>query len=91
VVASDSGSIAACYWLKLSGADIAAYGTGTPADDTDAAPFSSSAWPDFGTDWSSYQWMGPGDENLLSPKFWKSIGGWNGGSNPEFPKLWWEP
>lgn len=24
-----------------------------------------------------------------SAKFWKSLGGWNGGT-PEYPKLWWE-
>ena len=23
-------------------------------------------------------------------KFWKSLGSWNNGVNPEYPKLWWE-
>jgi hypothetical protein len=76
-------SITACYWKNVSG-DNADYGIGSSASNTNAVIFSIVAWPTIATD---TQW-GTGDGSG-SGKYWKSLGGWNGG-NPVYPKLYYE-
>jgi hypothetical protein len=90
---NNSSTITACYWLKLTGA--AAKGIGSPAGDSEAAPFAQDAWPQFTTDWLAYKWTSPGDETAPGTKYWKSLGQWSSnpadGSKSVFPKLYWEP
>lgn len=58
--------------------------------------FGSSAWPAY-TDSNSPWYVDPNPDGSYTNngatfsncKFWKSGGGWNGGS-PVYPKLWWE-
>jgi hypothetical protein len=72
------GTVTACYWMYDPN-DDARTGIGYPASDTNAAPFSSTEWPnDRMPGWAT----GSGNR-------WKSLGGWNSG-NPVFPSLWFE-
>jgi hypothetical protein len=88
-------SIHANYWFNVSG-DNADYGIGEDPDsdddigssDTDAAPFSGTAWPSAGTDPGQNLEWGTGNGSA-SGNYWKSLGGWNDG-NPIYPRLWYE-
>jgi hypothetical protein len=87
------GNITACYWLNLSGdgslspaSASAGIGPGFAEDITTA--FSQDGWPSTLDD---AEW-GTGDGSG-SGKYWKTLGGWNGGNygrDSDFPKLWWE-
>ena len=94
-ISGSSGTIIACYntgeVIGHTGAPAEAIGgtkqgcyrkdgsgTGT------ATVFGSAAWPSTG---ANAQW-GIGDGSG-DGKYWKSLGGWNGG-NPEYPKLFFE-
>jgi hypothetical protein len=80
VVGYVSGSgVNANYWKS----GTAAKGIGTGTDTT--ILFSGTAWPTTG---ENSQW-GTGDGSG-NGKYWKSLGGWNGGS-PVYPRLWYEP
>jgi hypothetical protein len=75
--------ITACYWKDISD-DNADYGIGEPEGNTGTIIFSNTAWPTTSTD---TQWgIGDGSGDC---KYWKSLGGWNGG-NPVYPKLYYE-
>ncbi len=54
---------------------------------TEEHVFSASAWPvsTAGTVW----YADPSNDGTAN-KYWKSLGSWNGGTAPEYPKLWWE-
>ncbi|GHT55246.1 hypothetical protein FACS1894109_01430 [Spirochaetia bacterium] len=87
------GPITACYWLYRPGANAPTYGIGSPASNTGATKFASTAWPTTGT---HTEW-GIGDGSG-SGKYWKSLGGWVAGlvggidgAGSVFPKLYWEP
>jgi hypothetical protein len=80
---SSSSSIIACYWKDITD-DNADYGIGNPTSNTGTTIFALGAWPITGT---HTQW-GTGDGSG-NGKYWKSLGGWNGG-NPIYPKLWLE-
>jgi hypothetical protein len=80
---SSSSSISACYWKDMSNA-AADYDTGSPANNTGTSIFGITAWPAIATD---IEW-GTGDGSG-SGKYWKSLGGWNGG-NPVYPTLFFE-
>lgn len=56
------------------------------AADYGTTVFGASAWPSASVDvlWTASP-TADGSEN----QYWKSLGGWNGGS-PVYPKLWWE-
>ncbi|KAA6350153.1 hypothetical protein EZS27_002419 [termite gut metagenome] len=54
--------------------------------DNNTYDFNVNYWP---SDAPSLNW-GKGDDSA-NGKYWSSVGGnWNGGVNPEFPKLYWE-
>ncbi|MDR2534316.1 MAG: fimbrillin family protein [Tannerellaceae bacterium] len=73
------GGVSKCYYLTGS------YGIGgNITSNPEPTPF-SSGWPDE-TEWGPYY---NGDSHESGP--WQSYGSWNGGVNPIFPKLWWEP
>jgi hypothetical protein len=71
---------AANYWK--SGTAVKGIGI---ADTDTPIQFSGTAWPSAG---ENAEW-GTGDGSG-SGKYWKTLGGWNGGS-PVYPKLWYEP
>ena len=73
----DHDLILLSYWLNVAG-DDAIYGIGNTESNNNAMPFNES-WPF----WS----IGNGSDDA----YWKTLGYWNGGVNPVFPKLWYEP
>ncbi|MDR1984627.1 MAG: Ig-like domain-containing protein [Prevotellaceae bacterium] len=83
VIGDNNANVTACYWKDVTG-DDANYGIGNQGSNTDATPFSASAWP---SDAENAEW-GIGDGSG-SGKYWKSLGNWNSG-NPIFPKLFFE-
>jgi hypothetical protein len=84
-------TITACYWQDRSG-DNANYGIGYYSNgygvygptNIGTTIFALGAWPTIRT----HQQWGIGDGSG-DGKYWKSLGGWNGG-NPIYPKLWFE-
>jgi hypothetical protein len=78
------------YWFNVLG-DNAEYGIGyndsSPfLSNTDAAPFSDSAWP---SDGDNLQWGIGASDGSGDGTYWKTLGSWNGG-DPIYPKLWFE-
>jgi hypothetical protein len=73
------------YWKSGTAAN-GGLGGGEP--DT-TIPFSGTAWPSAGSGSGQNAEWGAGDGSG-SGKYWKALGGWNGGS-PVYPKLWYEP
>jgi hypothetical protein len=92
-------TIANNYWRDVSddsvtwgiGYEASSPTTGSPwHSDTDATPFSSTAWPSANPVDPGYhvQW-GPGNntaDGTGDGKYWKSLGSYGG----EYPKLWYE-
>ncbi len=82
---------AGCYWLRHGSEE--ATGSGTPAG---TAAFGSTSWPDATImGWAIYDGDGTAPPAVESGKYWKSLGQWQSGGNPDgansrFPKLWWE-
>jgi hypothetical protein len=96
------GTATACYNLgtvtggsSIIGGDgtvTACYRGGASPVNNNATEFSATAWPGPGI---HQQWdeddgtaPGPDPKNPVGP-YWKSLGGWNGGT-PIYPKLYWE-
>jgi hypothetical protein len=71
-----------CYWTKSAESNTAVNGVGEPASNTEILLFGGSNWPTNTAQWGTGD--GSGDN-----KYWKSLGGWNGG-NPVYPKLYFE-
>jgi hypothetical protein len=82
----DSGSAVSNYWRD--GVGTATAGIGSSSSNTNATPFSDTAWPSAGTGAGQDPQWGIGDGSG-DGKYWKNLGGWNGGS-PVYPKLWYE-
>jgi hypothetical protein len=76
---NNGGTLTSSYWTK--GNSTATKGVGTGTDTT--KEFSDTAWPS-----ASESGWGIGNDSGAN-RYWKSLGGWNGGT-PEYPKLWWE-
>ncbi|MDR1155628.1 MAG: DUF4988 domain-containing protein [Bacteroidales bacterium] len=86
---SGQGYLRDCYWKDIASDD--AINGGISIGDaingsisTGTTIFAINAWPTTGT----HQQWGTGDGSG-DGKYWKSLGGWNGG-NPVYPKLWFE-
>jgi hypothetical protein len=77
----NAGKINFCYWTK--GSSTATQGVGTDTGTSYTYEFSASAWPV-----SNMPGWGIGDDSTVNT-YWKSLGGWNGGT-PDYPVLWWE-
>jgi hypothetical protein len=75
----NQGTATSSYWTK--GSSTATKGVGTGTDTT--TEFSASAWPT-----TAESGWGIGDGSGANT-YWKSLGGWNGGT-PTYPTLWWE-
>ncbi|GHV94144.1 hypothetical protein AGMMS50293_04640 [Spirochaetia bacterium] len=87
-------NLLANYWQESSKLGTNGYhGIGWPANTDNAKPFGETStlirpldpWPRAET---QHDW-GIGDGSGRS-KYWKNLGSWNGGTNPVFPKLFWE-
>jgi hypothetical protein len=81
VCGSNDGTITACYWKDVPD-DDANYGLNGSSGETTI--FTLPSWPSASI---NAQW-GVGDGSG-DGKYWKSLGGWNGG-NPIYPKLFYE-
>ncbi|MDR1981706.1 MAG: fimbrillin family protein [Tannerellaceae bacterium] len=75
----NNSTITSCYWTK--GDSDATRGVGSGTDTTEE--FSATAWPD-----ASIPGWGRGNGEVDNT-YWKSLGGWNGGT-PKYPTLHWE-
>jgi hypothetical protein len=71
------------YWETSTATN--GIGPGSVANTT--TPFSGTAWPTTGidTEWGTDNGVNTG----TSGNYWKSLGGWNGGT-PIYPRLWYE-
>ena len=58
-------------------------GTGWPAEDV------PNAWGLVSSNGNKMGWANSEDK-YDGGWFWKSLGSWNDGANPTYPKLWWE-
>ncbi len=68
-----------CYYVR---ADESKAGLGSPSD-FGCSEFGAGSWPDETmSGWET-------GANFSAGLFWKTLGGWNGGS-PNYPQLWWE-
>lgn len=101
IASNGSQTISGCYNIGTvtgGGAAVAAISVVTmtscyvkekyaQADATEEHVFSDLAWPvsTAGTVW----YADPSNDGTAN-KYWKSLGSWNGGTAPEYPKLWWE-
>jgi hypothetical protein len=79
ICGNNVATIASSYWTK--GSSTATKGVANGTDTT--KEFSATAWPT-----SSESGWGIGNDSGAN-RYWKSLGGWNGGA-PEYPRLWWE-
>jgi hypothetical protein len=80
ICGNNAGTITSCYWTKGSSSADKGVGNGT---DSGTTAFGETAWPA-----ASESGWGIGDGSAAN-KYWKELGGWNGGT-PAYPRLWWE-
>lgn len=65
---------------------VAANADGDGESTWKATLFSAGVWPKAA---KNLAWTASPDADGTENKYWKSLGGWNGGM-PEYPTLWWE-
>jgi hypothetical protein len=92
VAFNNGGTITACYWKDVkddSASKGIGYGSSEPTD-TNATQFSGGEWPSTGDGTGQSTQWGIGDGSG-SGKYWKDLGGWNGGdTDTVYPTLWWQ-
>lgn len=93
-----STTVTACYNTHVESA-LYNVGSGTTVNACYAVAANGDgdkAWKAtlFSSSWLSADansaWTAASDADGTENKYWKSLGSWNGGTNPEYPKLWWE-